>query len=242
MTKIIAHRGASAYAPENTYASFEKALQLKSNGIELDIHMTKDGKLVVIHDFTLNRTTGVKGYIRDFSYNEISSLDAGSWYSDKFKNQRIPVLSGFLDLFKSEDILINIEIKAGSRFYPSIEERLLEELSRFSIKGEILISSFDHHCLKRIKSLDAHIKTGVLSESSMIEPCRYSIESVGADAFHPHYLTVDKLLIDESTKYNMPLNVYTVNKKKDAKKLIAFKVNSIITNFPDKLIDIAKGF
>jgi len=242
LTLVIAHRGASGYAPENTFASFEKALELNSDGIELDVHMTRDNQLVVIHDFTLKRTTGEKGCIKDFDYSDIKKLDAGSWFSDEYKHQKIPKLKKVLEFLQTEDILINIEIKAGSRFYPYLEEKLLEEISRISVKGKFLISSFDHHGIKRLKSLDPKIKTGVLSESSMIDPCRYSKEFVGADAYHPHYKTVDKVLIEESLKHHMPLNVYTVNRRSDAKKLAVLNVNSIITNFPDKIMEILKGF
>ncbi len=123
-TKILAHRGASAYAPENTMAAFKKAIEMNADGIELDVHLSKDGYIVIIHDERVDRTTDGKGEVKDFSLDELKKLDAGSWFSDEYKGEKIPTLEELLSLIKNTEIYLNIEIKAGYRVYPDIEEKL----------------------------------------------------------------------------------------------------------------------
>ena len=119
---VLAHRGYSAKAPENTMAAFELALAVGADGIELDVHMTRDGEIVVIHDDTLDRTTNGKGPVSDQTMAELRELDAGSWFSPEFAGERIPTLKLVLELIKDKDVLLNIEIKTGLGFQQLNEE------------------------------------------------------------------------------------------------------------------------
>src|SRR3712207_5048900 len=114
-TKIMAHRGAAAYAPENTIAAFTKAIEMKADAIELDIHLSKDDHIVVIHDEKVDRTTNGKGLVMEFTLEELKRLDAGSWFNKEFKNEKIPTLREVLELVAYKNIDLNIEIKAGYR-------------------------------------------------------------------------------------------------------------------------------
>lgn len=140
MTKIIAHRGASNDAPENTMAAFELALEQMADGIECDVHLARDNKLAVVHDHQLGRTMPGKGYIRDYSLAELQELDCGSWFSTEFKSQKIPELRDVLKLIKSTSLTGDIEIKYGSPYYSGLEEHLVDEIKKFQLQ---VLSSMD---------------------------------------------------------------------------------------------------
>lgn len=233
MTKIIAHRGASAYCPENTFYAFEKAYEQNSYGIELDIHQSKDGELVVFHDFTLERITNTKGWIKNLRLSEIKQFDVGSWFDVAFKDAKIPTLNEVLIFLSNKKMFLNIEIKAGSRLYPKIEEKLINKIYEHNYQNNVIISSFDHYSLKKIREIDPILNTGVLYASSIIEPWKYAHEILKANALHPHYFTVDKDLIHNSKLIGLQINPYTVDDPNAIKELALSKVDNIITNHPD---------
>jgi glycerophosphoryl diester phosphodiesterase len=150
----IGHRGAAGYCPENTIASFKKALELGADYLELDIQMTKDGELVVIHDTTVNRTTNGKGRVKDLTLREIQSLDAGSWFHSNFAGEKIPALSEVFDEFAGK-IGFLLELKKPS-LYPQMEERTADELKKRNLAfgdKQIIVQSFDCDSLKRFHQL-----------------------------------------------------------------------------------------
>lgn len=239
-TKILAHRGASGYAPENTMAAFKKAIELKADGIELDVHLSKDGHLIVMHDETLDRTSNGKGLILNYTLEQLKELDAGSWFSEEFKGEKIPTLNEVLDLIKETSLYLNIEIKAGYKFYPNIEEKVLNLLNEYNMMKRCIISSFDHYCLARVKELNEHINTGILYSAALYEPWEYA-RSLKVSALHPDYITLDEDFIKGATSHNFQINTYTVNDESAMKKLATFKVSSIITNYPDKAREIVSS-
>jgi glycerophosphoryl diester phosphodiesterase len=157
---IIGHRGASSLAPENTLASFRKAHDLGAEMIELDVHRTKDGHLVIMHDDTVDRTTGSHGAVKDLTLEEIRQLDAGSWFSPEFKGEKVPTFDEVLEWAKGK-VKIDIEIK-NSVQYPGIEKDIIDRLKAMNMDRDVIITSFDPSCVKNVKSIDAEIKTGVL--------------------------------------------------------------------------------
>ena len=159
MTKIIAHRGASGCSPENTIPAFRKAIEIGSNGIELDVHLTKDDKIVVVHDFNIDRTSNGKGYVKDYTLNELKKFDFGSWYGEKFASVSIPTLEEVLELVKyyNWNGLINIEIKNGPIFYPNIERKLIGIIRAYGLEENVIFSSFNHYSLKILKEIDPNI-------------------------------------------------------------------------------------
>lgn len=232
-TKIQAHRGASGYAPENTMAAFKKAIDMKADGIELDVHLSKDGHLIVMHDEYLNRTSNGKGLIASYTLEELKKLDAGSWFEKEFKGEKIPTLHEVLEFIFKTEIFINIEIKAGYRIYPDIEEKVLACLQKYNMLDRCIISSFDHYSLVRVKELNPNVKTGLLYSASLYEPWKYA-KSVKVNALHPLYLTLDKHFIEEAYAHNLDINTYTVNDEKVMRQLAAARISGIITNYPDK--------
>jgi len=232
MTKVWAHRGASGYYPENTMSSFEEAVKQKADGIELDVHLSKDGYLVVCHDETLNRTTNGKGFIKQYDLYELKQLDAGSWFDKRFKGEKIPLLEEAIDLVKRSNMELNIEIKAGSIFYPGIEEKVLKMIDKYGVRNKVIISSFDHYSLVKIKNIDKDIKTGILYTEALYKPINY-MKTTGANALHPNYITLTKDVVEEAHSLGIDINTYTVNIEEHIRLIKSMNVNAIITNYPD---------
>lgn len=233
ITKILAHRGASGYAPENTMSAFKKAIEMGADGIELDVHLSKDGHLVVIHDEMLDRTTNGKGMVMNLTLEELKQLDAGSWFSDEFKGEKIPTLEEVLKLIHNTSMILNVEIKAGYRLYKDIEEKTLSMLEKYNMLNSCIISSFDHYSLVRVRELNKQVKTGMLYSASLYKPWEYA-RSLKVNALHPHYITLTEEFITSAHNENFPINTYTVNDEAYMIKLAAAKISMMITNYPDK--------
>jgi glycerophosphoryl diester phosphodiesterase len=228
---ILAHRGGSAHAPENTLAAFERGFQDGADGFELDVHLSKDGIPVVSHDFTLERVTGVREAVAALTVRELASLDAGSWFSPEFHDQFIPTLEQVLALATGKDLLINIEIKAGYRRYPGIEEACLDQVARAAGHLRVIFSSFDHYCLRRIKEIDPQAATGALYSCSLIDAHEYALR-IGVDALHPHHMVIDADYMAACRKAGIQVNTWTVNDPVRARELWAMGVDAIITDDP----------
>lgn len=238
MPLIIAHRGASAYAPENTMASFLKAIAMKSDGVELDVHMTKDKALVVCHDERVDRTTNGKGFIKDFTLKEIKRLDAGSWFGDEFKGERILELEEVLDLIKDNDMLLNIELKNAPILYEGIEEKAIEKIASYKMEDRVIISSFNHYSLLEVKKINPKVRTGALYMAGLVEPWIYA-KRIKVDALHPLFYNLMAPDFAKGCLENgIMLNPFTVDDEGYITAMVKFKVNGIITNYPDRAIKI----
>src|SRR5699024_8402340 len=158
---IMAHRGASGNAPENTMAAFQLAVDEGADGIELDVHLSKDGEIVVIHDDTLNRTTNGTGNVHEKDLAELKTYDAGSWFDPKFSEERIPLLQEVIDILP-ESVFLNIEIKNSPIVHTGIEQKLVDLLGKNNRLNDTLISSFDHESLYTIKKLAPELKIGII--------------------------------------------------------------------------------
>src|SRR5438105_301115 len=152
---VIGHRGAMGHCPENTMASFERALELGADWIELDVHLSRDSELIVIHDETLERTTNGHGLVCDHTLAELEQLDAGN-------GQRIPTLGEVLDWAGRMNSVVDIEIKNAPLYYPGIEQAVVSALDRSQMTEQVIVISFDHSAVQRVKSLDSRVVTGVL--------------------------------------------------------------------------------
>lgn len=234
MTLTYAHRGASGYCPENTMAAFVKAIELGSHGIETDVQMACDGELVLIHDEAVDRTTDGSGYVKDYAYAALSMLDAGSWFSSDFRNERIPKAEELIILAKKYNILINFEIKNSVVNYPGIEDKLVSLISKYDMTDKIILSSFNHYSMVYCKNKYPNIKTALLYSDILYKPSSYC-NFVGADAIHPYFKNIDKEIINEAHNKGLLVNVYTVNETSDIKRLLDWGVDGIITNYPDRI-------
>ncbi|MGF7048285.1 glycerophosphoryl diester phosphodiesterase [Paenibacillus sp. DS2015] len=236
MKKIInfAHRGASAVCPENTMASFIKSLDLGATGIETDVQMTKDGQLVLIHDEAINRTTHGQGWVKDMTLEEISAQDAGSWFGDSFKGERIPTLAELLELLRERDTILNIELKNGIFMYPGMEDKVVNLVREFGMAERVVFSSFNHYSLVYCKSIAPEIRTGILYMEGLYRPWDYAA-SVGADALHAIHFAVLPEFVAEAAEHGKDYHPFTVNDPDRMKALIEAGVSGIITDYPDQL-------
>ncbi|ACL70066.1 glycerophosphodiester phosphodiesterase [Halothermothrix orenii] len=233
---IIGHRGAAGLAPENTQISFEMASQSGIDGVEFDVQMTKDKKLVVIHDHDVKRITKEDGLVKDFTLTEIKKLDAGGYFSPEYKGQQILTLEETLDLVKDFNI-INLEIKNGPVIYPEIEEKVIYVIKQFKLEDKIIISSFNHYTLNKIKQIEPDIKTGVLYMAGLYQPWEY-INKIKAWSAHPYFAGVRPEIVRGCQKKGVNVIVFGVNDDHVIEKLIKMGVDGIITDFPDRAKDI----
>lgn len=241
-TLVWAHRGASGYAPENTMIAFEKAIEMGADGIELDVQLTKDGELVVIHDETIDRTGDGTGWVKDYTYAKLLKFNFNKKYPE-YGRVTVPTLEEVYALLKPTDLTVNVELKTGVVFYSDIEERVLELTERMGMAGRVLYSSFNHYTVQRIKQLDPAVKTGMLYADGIINSVSYADYVVGADAMHPalYHLQYPGFLQD-CKKHGKQINVWTVNEEQYMRRVCEMQVNAMITNYPDRGLKIAKEY
>ncbi|GEL77056.1 glycerophosphodiester phosphodiesterase [Tenuibacillus multivorans] len=231
MCRIIAHRGSSGTHPENTMSAFEEARRAGADGIELDVHLTKDQKLVVIHDEWVNRTTNGQGYIQDLTFNEINQLDAGSWFSEAFQGEKIPELSDVLSWSVNHPMILNIELKNIFIDYPGIEKLVTQEVKRFGLEDQVILSSFNHVSLKKLSQQD--IKLAMLYTAKLVDPWLYA-EYLGVSGLHPGMHSIDVQMVKKAKDAGVDVRIYTVNEEKDMVRWFKAGCTAIITDFPEK--------
>ncbi|WP_425446533.1 glycerophosphodiester phosphodiesterase [Dethiothermospora halolimnae] len=239
-TKIIAHRGASGYAPENTIIAFKKAIEMGVDGLELDVQLSKDGVAVICHDEKVDRTTNGTGFIKDLTLKEIEELDAGSWFDERFCGEKIPTLEELMYLIRDENILLNIEIKNNIIQYEGIVEKIIKIIEGYNKEKDTIISSFNHNSLLKVKKINNNLKTGALYMSGLVEPWNYA-KRINVDALHPFFYNIKKELVKKCLDNEILVNPFTVDTHKDIRKMIDAKVTGIITNYPDRAKSIIKG-
>lgn len=233
-----AHRGASGYYPENTMIAFEKAISMNATGIETDIQMTKDGVLVLIHDEKVDRTTDKTGFVKDYTYKELSKLDAGSYFSKEFKRARIPTLEELLEFSRDKNICLDLELKSNIILYPDIEKNVVDMVYKYNMENKVIISSFNHYALVEVKKISKKVKIGLLYVAGLYHPEKYA-KSLNAEAIHPYYFAVNNPKVVENVKKaKIIINPYTIDDEFYMKQFIDFGVNGIITNYPDELSKI----
>ncbi|HZK35191.1 MAG TPA: glycerophosphodiester phosphodiesterase [Bacillota bacterium] len=232
---IYAHRGASASAPENTGAAFRAALDMKAGGIELDLHLSKDGELVVIHDESVNRTSNGSGLVKDLLLEDLRKLDFGSWFDSKFKDERILTLDECLDMLRGWDGILNAELKTGPILYKGIEEKLVNTLKDHDMIEKSIVSSFNHYSLLLVKQLEPQIKTGTLYMAGLVEPWEYA-KKVGAEAIHPYFPNILPPIVEGCKENGIMMNPFTVDEPAHIAAMARAGVDGIITNVPDLAI------
>lgn len=237
MTKIFAHRGASAYAPENTVEAFALAMEQGADGIELDVQMTKDGQVVVIHDETIDRVSDGTGAVRDYTLEELKKFHFSN-HMENYENAVIPTLKEVLDLIKSSNMLLNIELKTGIYWYPNLEEKTMELVKEAGMEDRVIYSSFNHYSIKKILELNPHAECAFLYSDVILNVDKYA-KNAGVCGLHPavYHLKMAEFL-KEYQESGLKVRVWTVNKKEDMEKFIKEDLEAVITNYPDKALEI----
>jgi glycerophosphoryl diester phosphodiesterase len=235
--KIIAHRGFSSRAPENTMAAFKAAMVFGVDGLELDVHLSQDGELIICHDEKVDRTTDGHGLIKDFTWQELGKLDAGSWFDPRFAGEKIPRLPELLELVKGTNLLLNIELKTNIFPYLGIEEKVVRMVRDFGLVKQCIVSSFIHYSLVRVSTLAPELKTGALYDAVLFGPWNYAL-TFGAAALHPPFYSITPETVIQAKLNGLLVNTWTVDEPVAIKKAIAAQVDGIITNRPDLVRDI----
>lgn len=231
MTLRIGHRGAAGTAPENTLISFLRAKELGAQGCEFDVHRTKDGHLVVIHDPDLHRTTDGKGLIRDLTLAQIREVDAGAWKGEEFRGQRVPTLAELIDAYPD---LLFLELKAGSTHYPGIESDLVAVLRETGALDRTQVSSFDHQALFLLHQLEPTLPTGMLHSCNLLNPVSLAQE-LGCTALHPNWHWVTPQYVAKAHAANLQVNTWTVNEPFLIAHMRALGVDGIMSDYPERL-------
>lgn len=237
--QIIAHRGAAGFAPENTLAAVKKAIELNSPLIEIDVHMTKDGEVVVIHDDSIDRTTNGKGQVKDFTLKEIQQFDAGTWYNKKFKDEKVPTLQQVLNLIKPPTKLV-IEVKDGNDVYPEIEKKIVSSVNQSNLQESVIYKSFKPKILNEFKKLAPNVERLYCFIGSyrffMIDTflrIRSALEIDDVTYYQAHYYFLTKSLVDRVHEKNKKIIAWGVNKPEHFRKMKDWGVDFIETDFPD---------
>jgi len=236
---IIAHRGASGYAPENTMAAFRLAVEQSADWIEVDLHQTADGQLVVLHDFTMKRTAGDPRSVREVTLEQVKKMDVGSWWDGTYRSEQVPTLDEVLE-FAAGRIRVFIELKRGSPFYPKIERRLLETISRHNAKDRVAISSFDLAALKTLRRLDPDVPLGLLTRKTRPRDVLNEAKSLKVRSIHISTHRISKKLLSLAHSNGLPVYVYTVNRLSLMKRYLAMGADGLFTNYPDRLRDLLR--
>ncbi len=232
----VAHRGATGYAPENTVAGFDLAVDMKADYIEIDVQRSKDGELVLIHDTTVDRTTDGNGKVGDLTFEQLRSLDAGSWKGEQFAGELIPTFDEILERYRGK-VGILIELKAPE-LYPGIEEEVAAALKTRNLdkpqNEKIIIQSFNFESMKKMNDLLPRVPIGVLtSNSADATPEALQEFSTYADWFNPSYGIVTKDLVNQVHEIGMKIGSWTVRSQEAADFLFDMGVDAIITDYPD---------
>lgn len=206
------------------------------DGIESDVHISKDGKLVIFHDASVERTSNGTGFIRDLTYAELLELDIGAWKSPEFAGQHIWTLGQLLDFCREARMLLNLELKNYEVFYDGLEQRVIDEVCARGMQEQVFVSSFNHISMQRFKDLCPEIETGLLYDKPLLDMEHYLLPS-NADNMHPRYMLLQYQpeLMDLFHSRGMKVNTWTVNDEADMRDMIHRGVDGIISNYPDLL-------
>ncbi len=230
--KVFGHRGFSGKYPENTMLAFSKAVETGCYGIELDVQLTKNNQIVIIHDEKVDRTTNGTGFVKDYNLEELQKLNASVLFPE-LPVQHIPTLDEYLSYIKDTHIVTNIELKTGVIAYENIEKLTVEMVAKYHLEDRIIYSSFNHMSIKKIQNLVPGAKTGALMCNEIIQNAGYYCKDCGFDYYHPDAKLLNDSIIDDCRKFNIPLNVWTVNDMKTLEQMKDWNVEGVISNYPD---------
>lgn len=241
MTLIFAHRGSSGTHPENTMLAFNEAARVGADGIELDVQLSKDGEVVIIHDEKLNRTTGTTGFVKNKTLKELQTLNAASTFKEKVSKERIPTLEELLIWMHTNHLFCNIELKNTLFLYPGLEEKVIRLVRAYEMEERIVISSFNHYSLVYCHQLAPEIETAPLYRDGLYMPWVYA-RAIGGSAIHPSIRSAPEFIIQSSMNAGIRVRPYTINNAVDMKRLYSLGCSAIITDFPEQARKVRTDF
>ncbi len=231
---IIAHRGSSAYAPENTLAAFQLAAEQEADAIELDVDLTRDGHVIVMHDATIDRTTDGHGRVADLTLDEIRRADAGAWKDAAFTGERVPRLEEVFEAV-GQRLLINVEIKDMSLLGTGVEAQVAALIEKYDLLDRVILSSFNPLALRRAKYVNPHLTCGLLyapDQPIFLREAWLAPLIPGLNARHPHHAQVNKTMVDQFHAQGLVVNVWTVNQAGTVRAMVQAGVDGLIGDDP----------
>ncbi len=231
---MFAYRGGREWAPENTLAAFKNCLELGVDGVELEVQRCSSGELIVIHDQDLGRTTNGVGLVGEVTYDEVRRLSAGQWFDIGYRDEKVPLLSDVLNLLAGK-VVLNIEIKNAPMAYPDIEEELLAMLSEHDHGGKVIVSSFDHYVLQRLRQLDSAVQLAMLVDGILVDMTKYAVD-LGVNYLHLSLASCRSEIIEEAHEAGLKVNGYIANGRRAWLDAIKMGVDGIVTDDPAELM------
>jgi glycerophosphoryl diester phosphodiesterase len=233
----IAHRGASGYAPENTFAAFRRAIALGAGFIETDLQLSRDARLVAIHDATVNRTTNGQGAVHDMTLAELRRLDAGFWFGSEFAGERIPTIEEILEFANKHDVVFYLEMKPSGSW--GGEHALISALRESREIARTVVISFDAAILAAVRKIEPTLMTGLLFEGHIPNPLAKAIE-IGARQLAVRGDLVTPRLLKEARGHDLQVVCWTVNHPGHMRLLVQAGVDGIISDYPDRLLELTR--
>ncbi len=237
MQLIYGHRGASGYAPENTLEAFELAAKMGAEGVELDVHIAKDGELVVAHDETVERVSDGTGLICSMTTAELKKLHFNRTHPE-YEKATIPTLREVFELLRPTGLHINVELKNSRILYEGLEEKVIRLAEDTGMTDRVLYSSFNHLSMMHIKEIDPSIPCGLLYDAMLFEPWKYGA-ALKMNAIHPHFSELQVPgEVEAAHALGVNVNVWTVNEAEDVLMSLKAGADIIISNYPDRALKV----
>jgi glycerophosphoryl diester phosphodiesterase len=238
---VVAHRGASGYAPENTMAAFRLAVEMGARFIETDLHLTRDARVVAIHDPTLDRTTNGRGPVDAMSLKQVRALDAGTWFDcpapGSFAGERVPTLDEILQFARETDVIFYLEIKSDATW--GVEHAVVATLRDTGEAARVVILSFDPATLLSVNRLDQTMMTGYLCEHPSSDLVERTVRA-GARQIAPRGDLVTPDLVSKAHQAGLQVVAWTINEPDQMRRLIAAGVDGIMSDYPNRLASVLK--
>lgn len=238
---VVAHRGASGYAPENTMAAFRRAVELGASFIETDLQVTRDIQVIAMHDSTLDRTTNGKGPVHLRTLEELRALDAGAWFDSRrcgsFAGERVPTLNEVLRFATERDVNFYLEIKSGDTW--GVEHAVAAALRDLNVSARVVILSFDPSTLDSMNRIDRNIMTGFLCEHPAGDLVKRAVQ-IGARQIAPRGDLITSALVDQAHRAGLKVVTWTINDPEQMRHLIAAGVDGIMSDYPDRLAGVLR--
>lgn len=236
---VYAHRGASGYAPENTLEAFALAIRQGADGVELDVHLSSEGEIVVIHDESIDRVSNGRGLVCEMILEELKRYHYGASMPG-FESAAIPTLREVLELVRPTQLGVNIELKNSIIDYPFLEKLCLDLVRQMRMEEQVMYSSFNHHSMARMKAISPAARCGLLYSSIMVRPWDYA-KGLGMDALHPH---MSELLVPgecaQAHALGIAVNTWTVNETEHIRRVLEAGADMVITNYPDRALAVLR--
>jgi glycerophosphoryl diester phosphodiesterase len=239
LTQILAHRGFSAGFPENTMKAFVEANKAGADGIEIDVQLTKDGEVVVIHDEKVDRTTNGSGYVKDLTLKELQKLDASYKFKKWLRDEPIPTFVELLEWLTTNTLVCNVELKNGIFPYRGMEEKVISLIRQYKLEDRIIISSFNHYSVVYCYQLAPEIETAPLYSEGLYMPWVYA-QSIRSKGIHPVHIAAPNEIIIKSIENGVAVRPYTVNKDKDMMRLLEVGCSAFITDDPARALQLKR--